>query len=307
MSKEHPSSNLQMISIDKIEVLNPRDRNGRIFDDIVGNIKNIGLKKPITVTPRKDSDGQEKFLLICGEGRLKAFKSLGETAIPAMVVQVSDEDAFIMSLAENIARRQGRTLELLAGIEQLRDQGYDKKAIAQKTGLCQDYVYGILQLLKNGEERLLIAVQSGRIPLNAALTIAGAGSNDKDVQAALQEAYENGQLRGNHLIQARKVIEKRRSLGRSIARGAPRKIPDVTSSSLIRTYQHEVEQPSIYSGETIYPIRKLPRQCLRISFGTVQMNLRHQRRLIRAIDAGEGNLTLPWKPHESSVFIISDL
>ena len=230
MSKEHPSSNLQMIPIDKIEILNPRERNSRIFDDIVGNIKNIGLKKPITVTPRKDGDGREKFLLICGEGRLKAFKSLGETTIPAMVVDVSDEDGFIMSLAENIARRQGRTLELLAGIEQMRDQGYDKKAIAQKTGLGQDYVHGILQLLKNGEERLLIAVESGRIPLNAALAIAGAGSNDKDIQAALQEAYENGQLRGNHLIQARKVIEKRRSLGRSIARGAPRKVPDVTSS-----------------------------------------------------------------------------
>ena len=245
MSKKHPSSNLQMIPIDKIDVINPRDRNARIFDTIVGNIKNIGLKKPITVTPRKGADGQEKFLLICGEGRLKAFKSLGETVIPAMVVEVSDEDAFIMSLAENIARRQGRTLELLAGIEQLRDQGYDKKAIAEKTGLGQDYIYGILQLLKNGEERLLIAVESGRIPLNAALAIAGAGSNDKDVQAALQEAYENGQLRGNHLIQARKVIEKRRSLGRSIARGAPRKTPDVTSSSLIRIYQHEVERQKL--------------------------------------------------------------
>jgi len=240
MSKEHPSSNLQMIPIDKIEVLNPRERNGRIFDDIVGNIKTIGLKKPVTVTPRKDANGDEKFLLICGEGRLKAFKSLGEKTIPAMVVEVSDEDAFIMSLAENIARRQGRTLELLAGIDQLNKQGYDKKTIAEKTGLGTDYVHGILQLLKNGEERLLIAVESGRIPLNVALTIAGTGSNDKDVQSALQEAYENGQLRGNHLIQARKVIEKRRSLGRSIARGAPRKLADVTSSSLIRTYQNEV-------------------------------------------------------------------
>jgi hypothetical protein len=28
-----------MIPIDKIEVLNPRDRNGRVFDEIVGNIK----------------------------------------------------------------------------------------------------------------------------------------------------------------------------------------------------------------------------------------------------------------------------
>ncbi len=240
MSKEHPNSDLQMIPINLIDVLNPRDRNSRVFDEIIGNIKTIGLKKPVTVTPRKDADGNERFLLICGEGRLKAFKALGESTIPAMVVHVSDEDGFIMSLAENIARRQGRTLELLAGIEQLREQGYDKKAIALKTGLGVDYVYGILQLLKNGEERLLIAVEGGRIPLNVALTIAGTGNNDKDVQTALQEAYENGQLRGNHLIQARKVIEKRRSLGRSIARGAPRKVPDVTSSSLIRTYQNEV-------------------------------------------------------------------
>jgi ParB family chromosome partitioning protein len=245
MSKVHPTSDLQMIPINKIEVLNPRERNGKVFDEIVGNIKNIGLKKPITVTPRTDADGNEKFMLICGEGRLKAFRSLGETTIPAMVVHVSDEDAFIMSLAENIARRQGRTLELLAGIEKLRDQGYDRKTIAQKTGLAKEYVNGILQLLTNGEERLLIAVESGRIPLNAALTIAGAGNNDKDIQTALQEAYESGELRGNHLINARKVIEKRRSLGRSIAKGATRKAPDVTSSSLIRTYQKEVERQKL--------------------------------------------------------------
>jgi ParB family chromosome partitioning protein len=245
MSKEHPASDLQMIPLELIDVLNPRERNNRIFDDIVGNIKNIGLKKPITVTPRKDAAGKNRYLLICGEGRLKAYKALAEKTIPAMVVQVSDEDALIMSLAENIARRQARTLELLAGIEQLQEQGYDKKTIAKKTGLSPDYVHGILQLLKNGEERLLIAVESGRIPLNAALHIAGAGNADKDVQAALQEAYENGQLRGNHLLNARKVIEKRRTLGRSIARGAPRKVTEVTSSSLIRTYQNEVGRQKI--------------------------------------------------------------
>ncbi len=189
MSKVHPTTDLQMIPINKIEVLNPRERNGKVFDEIVGNIKAIGLKKPITVTPRTDADGNEKFMLICGEGRLKALRSLGEITIPAMVVHVSDEDAFIMSLAENIARRQGRTLELLSGIAKLRDQGYDKKTIGEKTGLSKDYVNGILQLLDNGEERLLVAVESGRIPLNAALAIAGAGTSDKDIQAALQEAY----------------------------------------------------------------------------------------------------------------------
>ena len=240
MRKEHPSSELQMIPIAEIEVVNPRDRNNRVFNEIVGNIKDIGLKKPITVTPRTDPQGSVRFLLICGEGRLKAFKSLGETTIPAMVVQVSDEDAFIMSLTENVARRQVGSLELLAGIEQLRDQGYDKRAIAKKTGLTVEYVNGILQLLQNGEERLLVAVERGRIPLNAALTIAGAGNDDKAVQVAMQDAYESGELRGHQLLQARRVIERRRSGGRTLARSVQRKIPDVTSSSLVRTYQKEV-------------------------------------------------------------------
>lgn len=88
----------------------------------------------------------------------------------------SDEDAFVMSLAENIARRKCSPLELLAGIGRLQEQGYDKKAIAEKTGLTLDYVHGILQLLSSGEERLLVAVESGRIPLTAALVISGVGS-----------------------------------------------------------------------------------------------------------------------------------
>lgn len=244
MSREHLVSELQMIPVDRIEVLNSRERNGRIFETIVENIKDIGLKKPITVTPRSGACGNDTFLLICGEGRLKAYKTLGESTIPAMVVNVSDEDAFIMSLAENIARRQCRSLELLIGIEQLHDQGYDKKTIAQKTGLSIDYVHGILHLLQSGEERLLVAVESGRIPLNAALTIASAG-NDKELQGAMQEAYESGELRGNQLLQARKVIERRRTLGRSVARGIQRKNTDVTSSSLIRTYQKEVERQKL--------------------------------------------------------------
>lgn len=245
MTKEHAASDLRMIPVDQIEVLNPRERNSRVFDDIVGNIRTIGLKKPITVTPRATPDGKEHYLLICGEGRLKAFKALGQATIPALIVQVSDEDAFIMSLAENIARRQCRPLELLAGIEQLRDQGYDKQTIALKTGLSLDYVKGILTLLKNGEERLLVAVEKGRIPLNVALTIAGSSGDDKSVQTALQEAYESGNLRGRQLIEARRVLERRRSLGRSIARGTPRKMADVTPSSLIRNYQKEVERQKL--------------------------------------------------------------
>lgn len=231
-----------MIPIDQIEVINPREHNNRVFNEIVGNIRAIGLKKPIKVTPRATADGVEKYLLVCGEGRLKAFRSLGETTIPAMVVNVSDEDAFIMSLAENIARRQCRPLELLAGIRQLQEQGYASKVIAEKTGLTQSYVQGILMLLHHGEERLVIAVEKGRIPLSVALSIISAGDDDTAMQAALQEAYESGRLRGKQLMDARRIIERRKTLGRSAARNMSGKLADATTSSLVRTYQHEVER-----------------------------------------------------------------
>lgn len=100
MNTQPQPGEIRMIPTDRIEVINPRERNSKVFDEIVGNIKAIGLKKPITVTPRAASDGSEKFLLVCGEGRLKAFRSLGEATIPALVVHVSDEDAFIMSLGK---------------------------------------------------------------------------------------------------------------------------------------------------------------------------------------------------------------
>ena len=85
--------------------------------------------------PHSGDDGHPKYLLVCGEGRLNALRILGETHIPAQVVDVSDEDAFIMSLAENIARRGHRPLEILTDIEILRKRGYDADTIIHKTGL----------------------------------------------------------------------------------------------------------------------------------------------------------------------------
>jgi ParB family chromosome partitioning protein len=258
MSKNARQAQLKMIPIAAIEVLNPRERNQRIFDDIVGNIKQIGLKKPITVTSRTNADGEIRYLLVCGEGRMKAFKSLGETEIPAMVIDVDDDDAFIMSLAENIARRQCRTLELLAGVQRLRDQGYDKKAIAEKTGLSVEYIHGILQLLEHGEDRLLIAVESGKIPLNVALDIFGAGNDDKVIQLALQEAYESGHLRGKQLINARRLIAKRQTLGKSMRKRIKVKsTAEVTSASLIRSYQREVERQKLIVKKSDFTQQRL--------------------------------------------------
>lgn len=158
-----------LVPIDRIEVLNSRDRNMKVFEEIVENIRSNGLKKPITVTEREGADGAPAYLLVCGEGRLNAFRLLGESHIPALVVNVTDEDAFIMSLAENIARRGHRPLEILADIELLLARHCSIDDIIQRTGLSEKYVRDIVFLLEKGEERLIEAVQNGTIPLTTSL------------------------------------------------------------------------------------------------------------------------------------------
>lgn len=237
-----PTPELRMIPIDRIEVLNPRERNQKKFDAIVENIGTIGLKKPVTVTPRPGSDGAERYLLVCGEGRLKAFRKLGESRIPALVVHVSDEDAFVMSLAENIARRRHQPLELLRGITLLREKGYGPREIGLKTNLHETYVREILELADKGEERLLVAVERGKIPISIAILIVTTGSDDKALQIAMQEAYESGELRGPQLMYAKRLIERRQYVGRSISKNTIKKKIDVTSSGLVRAYKKEVER-----------------------------------------------------------------
>ena len=249
---------VRFIPLEQIEVMNPRERESHVFDEIVANIQAIGLKKPIVVTQRESQNGISRYVLVCGEGRMKAFKTLGQTSIPALVISVSDEEAFIMSLTENIARRQWRPLELLWGIEKLLEQGYTATDIATKTGLAHSYVRGLITLIQQGEERLLDAVQRGVIPINAATTIASAGRNNQAMQAALREAYETGTLRGRSLAHARRIVELREKRGRLLAKDAATKPSKVTTTSLVHTYQDEVaRQRSVVRKATLAQQRLL--------------------------------------------------
>ena len=230
------------IPVGLIDIINPRERNQKTFKEMIASIKALGLKKPITVTPRHDGN-VERYSLVCGQGRLEAFMALGQSTIPAMVIEASDEDALIMSLVENIARRQQRPMDILQGIRILKERGYDNQTISKKTALDISYINGILQLLDKGESRLIAAVESGRIPLTAAVEIARA-HNESEVQAILQAAYESGELRGHRLIAVRRLIEQRRTIGRSPSSRSTTtlKYPRMSSASLVRAYNQEVDR-----------------------------------------------------------------
>ena len=87
-------SNIRMVPIDEIHILNPRTRSRSKFTDMVGNISRVGLKKPITVSRR--GDGQRGYDLVCGQGRLEAYIALKQTHVPAIVLDVPKEDRFVM-------------------------------------------------------------------------------------------------------------------------------------------------------------------------------------------------------------------
>jgi ParB family transcriptional regulator, chromosome partitioning protein len=229
---------VRMIPIKQITVLNPRQRGKKKFAQIVANIAKLGLKKPITVAQGEGKNGDARYLLVCGQGRLEAYIYLGREEIPAIVVEGTREDFLLMSLAENLARRHRSTVELIREIRALKERGYSHPEIAHKTDLAPSYVRGILQLLDRGEERLLLAVDKGRLPVSIAVTIAT--SDDKAIQKALQEAYERNDLRGRSLLYARRLIENRRARGKK-SRGGSRNqaAKPVSAETLLKTFQQE--------------------------------------------------------------------
>jgi ParB family chromosome partitioning protein len=155
------------------------------------------------------------------------------------VVDASPEDCLVSSLVENCARRQHRAVDLLQDMRRMKDRGDSTNEIASKTGLSYEYVWGVVRLLENGEQRLLQAVESGMMPISVAVAIADA--EDHDVQNALQTAYENKQLRGRRLIAARRLVEVRRRRGKGIrADDRPRR--SMSSQALVKAYQEDTER-----------------------------------------------------------------
>ena len=113
---------IMRIPVDRIRVLNPRERDGKRFQEIVDSIRNVGLKQPIKVTRLNGSGGETEYGLVYGQGRLEAFIALGQKEIPAIVADLSEEDSLLMSLIENVARRHRRPSELLREIGTLSER-----------------------------------------------------------------------------------------------------------------------------------------------------------------------------------------
>lgn len=246
MMDNNKNRGVELIPIDRIHVLNPRSRNKKQHQEIVENIETVGLKRPVTVRRRAEA-GALLYDLVCGEGRLEAFKMLGESRIPAVVIDASEDECLVMSLVENIARRQHRPIDIMSEVGTLHRRGYTDVQIAKKIGCTGSWVNMVVQLLERGEERLLSTVETGLIPLSLAVDIARAET--ADAQDLLVDAYETGKLRGKKVGVLRRLLDQRlrqrrktitdNGLGRA---STPRRM---SAADLMRLYQREAEKQRI--------------------------------------------------------------
>jgi len=169
---------------------------------------------------------------------------LGQTEIPAVVIEVSESDCLVMSLVENIARRVHRPIDMMKEVGGLHARGYTDGEIGSKIGVGSTWVNMVVSLLSRGEDRLLTAVETGLIPISLAMEISKA--ENEEAQNLLLDAYESGKLRGKKLASVRRLLDLR-------LRGQNKKLPPgrlgrresgrrLTANDLMEIYQREAEK-----------------------------------------------------------------
>ena len=235
--------NIKLIPIDQIRIINPRHRDRRKFEPILQSIKNQGLKKPIQVSLRSLSEtGEAGYDLVCGQGRIEAYLALGYKEIPATVVEVPPEERLLRSLVENIARRHPSPMELIREIERLKEKGDTIQEISIKLDVSDSTIKGLTALKRAGEERLLQAAVHGTVPLTIAMEIAKAET--PEAQRELLKAFETKQLNGVAIRVVKRLMDKRRFLGKQTRLEHPDPQPKdpPTAERLVTAYTRESQR-----------------------------------------------------------------
>ena len=89
------------------------------LEELAASIKERGVLEPIVVRPFKGPDGSDKFQIVMGERRYRASKIAGNKTIPAIVKEMSDEDAHADALLENFQREDMNPIEKARAIQGL--------------------------------------------------------------------------------------------------------------------------------------------------------------------------------------------
>lgn len=140
--------NAAEIAVDLIDP-NPYQTRRHIREESLGelteSIRATGVVQPVVLRPTQSG----RYQLVAGERRWLASKRAGKTTIPAVVRQISNEQAMEITIIENLQREDLNPMEQARAFERLsREFGLTQEQIASRTGKDRASIANFIRLLK---------------------------------------------------------------------------------------------------------------------------------------------------------------
>ncbi|MBX3485300.1 ParB/RepB/Spo0J family partition protein [Phenylobacterium sp.] len=113
--------------------------------ELAGSIRDKGVLQPILVRPSATSPGE--YEIVAGERRWRAAQKAGLTAIPALVRQLADDEAFEIAVIENIQRADLNPIEEARAYASLMARlAIGQEEAARRLGKSRSHVANTLRL-----------------------------------------------------------------------------------------------------------------------------------------------------------------
>jgi ParB family chromosome partitioning protein len=137
--------------------------------ELAASITANGVVQPVLVRPQANG----RYQLIAGERRWRASQLAGKATIPAILRQVSDEQAMEITIVENLQRADLNPMEQARAFERLsREFHMTQEQMATRTGKDRATVANFLRLLRLPES-VQSRVESGELSFGHARTLLG--------------------------------------------------------------------------------------------------------------------------------------
>ncbi|HET8888430.1 MAG TPA: ParB/RepB/Spo0J family partition protein [Candidatus Angelobacter sp.] len=189
MPAAQAAGNPQEVLIDSIDA-NPYQTRRRInetaLEELAESIRASGVVQPVVLRPGPNG----RFQLVAGERRWNASKRAGKTTIPAVIRQISNEQAMEITIIENLQREDLNPIEQAKAFERLsREFGLTQEQIAARTGKDRASIANFIRLLKL-PEALQDALETGTLSFGHGKVLLALAGFPEHMERAAREVIE---------------------------------------------------------------------------------------------------------------------
>lgn len=159
------------------------------LDELADSIRANGIMQPIVVRESKDKEGV--YEIVAGERRWRAAKKLKFGTVPAIIRNISDNQALELAIIENIQRVDLSPLEEAKGYKDLMDEfGYTQHKLSKTVGKSRSHIANLIRLLVLPKE-VKTYIDSGEIAMGHARALLSL-STKKEMTALAKRIVNEG-------------------------------------------------------------------------------------------------------------------